>query len=197
MSLIPKNNSIENNEILINRKSIFGSMKNLVFTENKNIICELKYINKKWSLYFTNGNIIHLNYHKETIDGIVINQEYLNGNYIKGWIWKNSYERQLLLSFDKKNKFDIENKIIDLYNEIDKDEHLNKDFAVIKKSNIYFDVESSKNVCLKEYDYDDKKSSQNNIFMLEKIAKNKFSFKWNEPLNLVESILITCFIFLS
>ena len=157
MSLIPKNNSIENNEILINRKSIFGSMKNLVFTENKNIICELKYINKKWSLYFTNGNIIHLNYHKETIDGIVVNQEYLNGNYIKGWIWKNSYERQLLLSFDKKNKFDIENKIIDLYNEIDKDEHLNKDFAVIKKSNIYFDVESSKNMCLKEYDYDDKK----------------------------------------
>lgn len=197
MSLIPKNNSIENNEIFINRKSIFGSMKNLVFTQNKNIICELKYIDKKWSLYFTNGNIIPLQYNKQTLDGIVVNQEYLNGNYIKGWIWKNTFERHLLLSFDKKNNFDIENNIIDLYNEINNDETVNKDFAIIKKSNIYFDIESSKNMWLKEYDYNDKKSSKNNIFMLEKIAKNKFSFVWKEPLNLVESILITCFIFLS
>jgi hypothetical protein len=197
MSLINKNNCIKINKILINRKNIFGSIESLLFIDNKNIVCELKYVNKKWSIYFTNGNLMHLNYHKESIDGIVINQDYLNGNYIKGWIWKNTFERHLLLSIDKKNNFDIENEIIDLYNKIDNDETVNKDFAVINKRNIYFDIGSSKNMCLKEYDYDNKKSLNNNIFILEKTGKNKFSMSWQEPLNFIESIIITCFIFLS
>lgn len=169
----------------VERKSKLGSLKRLLFKKGNDVYAKL-IKNKKgdWHLYY-DTNIIPLNYIKLE-NGIKFNQKYLN-NCLSGYGIKKDNKRYISLFFDRINDKDIGSG----YNLTKINESMRKlELNLFTEENISFRKKSSKNIRLMDNE------GKTQLYSLLKNDKHNFSVNYSDKIKMIDSILITCYIFL-